>query len=222
MRCICTCVSGTPDSLPERTNQRPMVPRVNAIRVGIGLQCAPLNQPNAAYGPFVVNTVEEIYQAMADVQAGNFGELADRSDRIAWDGAVVSHGPVSSIDSRTSLVCLGQLLHLCARGRGATDGLKDHVAVVVRPGVLDGTVEVHIARVVHVADHIGGRGAADSLKNGIAVVVRAGVLHHTVHGGIPRPQTAIVPVRSSRIGPEGGGQGRSQVDIGVIAEHQRR
>ena len=36
----------------------------------------PLNEPIAGYGPFVMNTNEEIYQAMKDYQSGKMGRLA--------------------------------------------------------------------------------------------------------------------------------------------------
>lgn len=35
----------------------------------------PLNEPIARYGPFVMNTKEEIYQAMEDYRNGIFGQL---------------------------------------------------------------------------------------------------------------------------------------------------
>ncbi len=35
----------------------------------------PLNEPIAQYGPFLMNTKEEIAQAMRDYQMGKFGQL---------------------------------------------------------------------------------------------------------------------------------------------------
>jgi redox-sensitive bicupin YhaK (pirin superfamily) len=40
------------------------------------LSGAPLNEPIAGYGPFVMNTQEEIYQAIKDYQSGKMGHLA--------------------------------------------------------------------------------------------------------------------------------------------------
>ena len=37
----------------------------------------PLNEPIAQYGPFVMNTEQEIHQAIQDFRDGNLGELPD-------------------------------------------------------------------------------------------------------------------------------------------------
>jgi redox-sensitive bicupin YhaK (pirin superfamily) len=44
------------------------------------LSGAPLNEPVASYGPFVMNTSREIMQALEDAQLGRMGELLENFD----------------------------------------------------------------------------------------------------------------------------------------------
>ena len=55
-----------------------------AIRIQVTRKCIllvlsgePLNEPYVSYGPFVMNTNEEIREAIEDYKAGKFGFLAD-------------------------------------------------------------------------------------------------------------------------------------------------
>jgi redox-sensitive bicupin YhaK (pirin superfamily) len=43
------------------------------------LSGAPLNEPIAHYGPFVMNTKQELITAIEDFNSGRFGRLADQS-----------------------------------------------------------------------------------------------------------------------------------------------
>jgi redox-sensitive bicupin YhaK (pirin superfamily) len=46
----------------------------------IVLSGEPLNEPIVQYGPFVMNTIQEIQQAMVDVNRGKFGPIPDLSE----------------------------------------------------------------------------------------------------------------------------------------------
>jgi redox-sensitive bicupin YhaK (pirin superfamily) len=53
--------------------------RVEALADGIALflSGAPIEEPLVHYGPFVMNTVDEINEAVEDFNSGKFGQLED-------------------------------------------------------------------------------------------------------------------------------------------------
>jgi redox-sensitive bicupin YhaK (pirin superfamily) len=54
--------------------------KVNADSRFILLSGEPIGEPVATYGPFVMNTDEEIRQAMTDYQEGKMGQLIENFD----------------------------------------------------------------------------------------------------------------------------------------------
>ena len=62
--------------LGEGTGVRLVVPQGSEVTELLVLSGVPLNEPVAWAGPFVMNTREEIVQAMKDYQAGRLGQIA--------------------------------------------------------------------------------------------------------------------------------------------------
>ncbi|MEO0023616.1 MAG: hypothetical protein RL196_57 [Actinomycetota bacterium] len=52
--------------------------RHNALEIFL-LGGKPIREPVVAYGPFVMNTKEQIYEAMTDYQRGSFGQIPDNA-----------------------------------------------------------------------------------------------------------------------------------------------
>jgi hypothetical protein len=60
--------------LSEREAQLEIAAGADGFRALL-LQGQPLNEPVVRYGPFVMNTREEVYQAVEDYQNGRMGQI---------------------------------------------------------------------------------------------------------------------------------------------------
>ena len=51
-----------------------------ALIVVLVMSGAPIDEPIAGYGPFVMNTQQEIHQAIADLRAGRMGRIPEHAE----------------------------------------------------------------------------------------------------------------------------------------------